>query len=237
MSTAPASVASQAADARLAALLLSFAGGFVDTFSFVVLFGLFTAHVTGNFVLIGAALAHPSHHGIVGKLLALPMFIAAVAAARWLQRWRERRGLESARLLVAVQLALLGVFMAAGQLLGPFDAADDAAAVAAGLVGVAAMAVQNAASRGAFAHLSPTTVMTGNVTQVTMDLVDRWLDDAAAGPGSARIAKMWPPIVAFAVGAVAAGFTCRAIGFACLLLPIAALLVLWWRLRATAPAA
>jgi len=239
MSTGAAPSGAQDAEARLAALLLSFAGGFVDTFSFVVLFGLFTAHVTGNFVLIGAALAHPSHHGIVGKLLALPMFIAAVAAARWLQRRRERRGLGSARLLVAVQLALLVVFMMAGQLLGPFDAADDAVAVATGLVGVAAMAVQNAASRGAFAHLSPTTVMTGNVTQVTMDLVDRWLGDAAAGPGpgSARIAKMWPPIVAFAVGAVAAGFTCRAIGFACLLLPIAALLVLWWRLRAAAPSA
>ncbi|MGN8139206.1 DUF1275 family protein, partial [Paraburkholderia sp. 22099] len=34
--------------------LLAGIAGFVDTLSFVALYGLFTAHVTGNFVLIGA---------------------------------------------------------------------------------------------------------------------------------------------------------------------------------------
>ncbi len=34
--------------------LRAFTAGFVDTTGFVALFGLFTAHVTGNFVLIGA---------------------------------------------------------------------------------------------------------------------------------------------------------------------------------------
>jgi len=36
--------------------LLSFDGGFVDTAGFLGLQGLFTAHVTGNFVTLGAAL-------------------------------------------------------------------------------------------------------------------------------------------------------------------------------------
>ncbi len=35
--------------------LLSFNGGYVDTAGFLALQGLFTAHVTGNFVTLGAA--------------------------------------------------------------------------------------------------------------------------------------------------------------------------------------
>jgi hypothetical protein len=38
------------------AALLSFNGGFVDTAGFLGLQGLFVAHVTGNFVTLGAAL-------------------------------------------------------------------------------------------------------------------------------------------------------------------------------------
>src|SRR5258708_10706516 len=60
------------------ALGLSFVAGFVDTFGFIALFGLFTAHVTGNFVLIGAAIVSPGP-GVVAKLLALPVFMAVVA--------------------------------------------------------------------------------------------------------------------------------------------------------------
>eukprot|EP01035_Chromulina_nebulosa_P008054 gene8054-10896_t len=51
--------------------LLSFNGGFVDTAGFLGLQGLFVAHVTGNFVTLGAALVHGSH-GIIGKVLAMP---------------------------------------------------------------------------------------------------------------------------------------------------------------------
>jgi uncharacterized membrane protein YoaK (UPF0700 family) len=63
------------------AALLSFNGGFVDTAGFLGLQGLFVAHVTGNFVTLGAALVQGSH-GIVGKILALPEFIVVIALAR-----------------------------------------------------------------------------------------------------------------------------------------------------------
>jgi uncharacterized membrane protein YoaK (UPF0700 family) len=61
--------------------LLSFNGGFVDAAGFIGLQGLFTAHVTGNFVTLGAALVFGTK-GVVAKLIALPEFIGVVAIAR-----------------------------------------------------------------------------------------------------------------------------------------------------------
>lgn len=66
-------------------LILSFNAGFVDTAGFLALQGLFTAHVTGNFVTLGASLALGTS-GALAKLLALPVFCLVVIAARWRAR-------------------------------------------------------------------------------------------------------------------------------------------------------
>lgn len=61
--------------------VLSFNGGYVDTAGYLALQGLFTAHVTGNFVTIGAALVFGTS-GIVAKLLALPVFCIIIIITR-----------------------------------------------------------------------------------------------------------------------------------------------------------
>lgn len=58
--------------------LLAASAGAIDTISFITLFGLFTAHVTGNLVVVGAFLAG-ENEGIVIKLLAIPVFMISVA--------------------------------------------------------------------------------------------------------------------------------------------------------------
>jgi uncharacterized membrane protein YoaK (UPF0700 family) len=63
------------------AALLSFNGGFVDTAGFLGLQGLFTTHVTGNFVTLGATLVFGTH-GAIAKVLALPEFVAVVAVTQ-----------------------------------------------------------------------------------------------------------------------------------------------------------
>jgi len=88
---------------RLAvASLLSFNGGFVDTVGFLGLSGLFVAHVTGNFVTLGAALVLGSH-GILNKVLALPEFIAVIALARLAGGALRRRGMPVLRIMLGAR--------------------------------------------------------------------------------------------------------------------------------------
>lgn len=193
--------------------------GYVDTLGFVALFGLFTAHVTGNFVLIGAALANATHASIALKLLAFPAFIVGVAATRLLSVAVERRGGP------ALRLALLLGFMVSGVLAEPLAAEPGALAMAAGLFGAAAMGAHSAISRLLLAHLAPTSMMTGNVTQLVIDTLDV-LRGAADGATRERCVKSFWPLLGFAVGAILAAFAYLAVGFAALAVPLAILLVL-----------
>jgi uncharacterized membrane protein YoaK (UPF0700 family) len=211
------------------AALLSFVAGFVDTVGFVAFFGLFTAHVTGNFVLIGAALIRP-HNGVLAKLLALPVFVVVVALTTTYVRTAPRMALP---IVIGAQMALLAAFALCGHLASPIVDADAPLAIVAGLLGVAAMAVQNAASRLLLADLPPTTVMTGNVTQFAADATQLlFRPDAGDRTATrARIAKLGVPVAIFALGAAAGALSFAAIAFPALLVPIAALAVVLARRR------
>ena len=183
------------------AALLSFNGGFVDTAGFLGLQGLFTAHVTGNFVTLGAALVL-GHHGIVGKILALPEFILVVALARLAGMALRAQKLPVLRILLAAEVALLLAFFALAVGFGPFPDADTPAALLTGFAGIAAMALQNAFQRVHLSSLPPTTLMTGNTTQATIDAVDL-LTGAAPAQGAeirARFGRVALSILWFALG-------------------------------------
>ena len=193
--------------------LLSFNGGFVDTVGFLSLQGLFVAHVTGNFVTLGAALVLGSH-GILNKILALPEFIAVIALARLAGGALRRRNLPVLRIMLAAELVLLAAFFMLAVRFGPFADADSPAALLTGFAGIAAMALQNALQRVHLANLPPTTLMTGSTTQATLDAVDLL---AGVAPDQApavrtRLSRMAMSILLFAVGcAVAASLL--ALGF------------------------
>ncbi|TCS11915.1 YoaK family protein [Caulobacter sp. BK020] len=181
---------------------MAFVGGYVDVIGFVLLFGLFVAHATGNIVMLGVGLAGDAG-GLATKLLALPAFIGACAATYALIRWRNARGQPCEVLVLALQAALLLVFMLLTVHALPAASANEPTVMLAGLVGVVAMAAQNVGARVVFTHLAPTTMMTGNVTQVAIDIVDLAiargrLDEAL----KARLLKTWPPVLAFALGAM-----------------------------------
>jgi len=62
--------------------------------------------------------------------------------------------------------------------------------------------------------------MTGNVTQLVLDLTDLLAGDIDPAEVHARLAKMGPPLLAFAIGAIVGGLAFSRIGFWCLVAPI-----------------
>jgi uncharacterized membrane protein YoaK (UPF0700 family) len=199
------------------AALLSFNGGFVDTAGFLGLAGLFTAHVTGNFVTLGAALVF-GHHGIIGKILALPEFILVIALARLAGAALRARHAPVLRTFLIVEVGLLLAFFVLAVAFGPFPDADTLPALLTGFAGIAAMALQNAVQRVHLSSLPPTTLMTGSTTQATIDAVDliSGTDPANAAAIRTRFGRLSLSILYFAAGCAASATLYWYVGFWCL---------------------
>jgi uncharacterized membrane protein YoaK (UPF0700 family) len=203
------------------ASLLSFVAAFVDSCGFVGLFQLFTAHVTGNFVLMGAALVNRQGE-VWAKLLAFPVFILAVAATVVVADALQHRGRSRVGPLLWAEAALLATAAGLPFLVGPPSEADELRTLALGMTMVLAMGLQNALMRLDLAALPPTTVMTGNVTQVTIDVVTLWRKDGAQREiARERMRRTAGPVVAFLFGAAGGAGGYAAVGFTSLLVPAA----------------
>src|SRR3984957_3241872 len=139
-------------------VLLSYNGGYVDTAGYLALQGLFSAHVTGNFVTIGAALVFGTS-GIAAKLLALPVFCSVTVITRLVGFNLERgnRPVLETMLTLKLLLLVLGAGLAIG--LGPFSNGDAWPAILTGMILVSAMAIQNAVHRIHLGASPPTTIM------------------------------------------------------------------------------
>ena len=209
--------------------ILAAIAGFVDTLSFVALFGLFTAHVTGNFVLIGAGIAGFGR-GVLLKLIVFPAFIGGVVVSAMLIRsLSEQYSRHGARLLHAVQAVLMFGYCLAGVWATPISQPESLSVTVAGIVGAFAMGMQNAHPKLIKRASVPSTVMTGNVTQAILDVVDMLSADTTESmraTARARFATMMPAIVAFAIGAAVGALGYRYAGFWALIAPACALVVL-----------
>ena len=199
--------------------LLSFNGGYVDTIGYLSLQGLFTAHVTGNFVTIGAALVFGTS-GVVAKLLALPVFCIMIIVTRLVSfnlpaRWPVLQTMLTLKLLLLLVAAVLAIAM------GPFANADGAPAVIVGMMLVSAMAIQNAAHRIHLSAAPPTTLMTGTTTQIMIDIADmtRGVPGVAREAMKSRLQRMCAAVASFAAGAAAGALLFNSIGSWCFALP------------------
>src|SRR6266550_5767741 len=202
--------------------VLSTTAGAVDVVGFLALGGLFTAHITGNVVIVAA---HYVTGGFsqIGPLLAVPVFMAVMGLVTLASSAIARAGSSPLRQLLWLQTALLFGFLLLGVWFGRFDNADSSMAVLAGMLGVSAMATQNVLGKLALKGAPSTAVMTTNITQLTVDLVTLArrrgnADELAKARSRARMT--FPCIVGFVVGCAAGAVLEVKLGFWALALPV-----------------
>jgi uncharacterized membrane protein YoaK (UPF0700 family) len=179
-------------------VLLSLVAGVVDVTGFLRLDHVFTAHITGNLVVMADQIVNggPPH---VPQLLAIPVFAGAVALAYFLAR-RRRQGADGGRLLLVVQSFLLFVVFAIA-LRAPRRDLLAHGGVPAAMVAVAAMAFQNTYLRVVAHESATTTVMTGNVASsiiAALSLV--WPGPFTRAFASQNLRRTLPLVIGFFLG-------------------------------------
>jgi uncharacterized membrane protein YoaK (UPF0700 family) len=203
-----------------AGFLLSWVAGFCDTSAFIILFGIFTAHVTGNIALAGSSIVSEDARMTITRLLMLPTFMVTVALTSLLARYARSKQWCVFGVLLTAEAVALTVFLVLGNLFSPALVLDvqEEYILPIGISGVIAMAIQNALmkeAKGVFKSYIPTTVMTGNATQFTIDVVQFLLGKAASASDTAateaaeaweRMGRFLPVMAGFALGGLGAAY-------------------------------
>jgi uncharacterized membrane protein YoaK (UPF0700 family) len=190
----------------LLAAVLSMTAGTVDVIGFLALGGLFVAHITGNLVVLAS---HYITGGFsqVGPLMSVPVFICVLSAVTWL--FTNKATHRTLRTLLILHALLLAGFFGLAIALGPFTNPDGAIAVTVGMLGVAAMATQNALVKLDLPGFPSTAVLTTNTVQLTINLVTLLRGNAPPDEiaRARRGAQMtFSAVAGFIAGCAAGGF-------------------------------
>lgn len=202
--------------------VLSTTAGAVDAIGFLALGGLFTAHITGNVVVLAAHYVTGAFSE-VGPLLSVPVFVAVLGAVTLASGAVEKAGYGSRRALLVLQAALLAGCLGLGVGFGPFPDADRPMAVFVGMLGVAAMATQNALVKLALPGAPSTAVMTTNTTQLTVGLATLaggWGKPDDLARARRRASVTFPCVVGFVAGCAAGAVLEVHLGLGALALPV-----------------
>src|SRR6201982_1723187 len=96
--------------------VLSMTAGAVDIIGFLALGGLFTAHITGNLVILAAHYV-TGRFGEIGPILSVPVFMVVLGVVTLAFVAKPTR--VARRLLLVLQLILLAAFLGFGVGFGP----------------------------------------------------------------------------------------------------------------------
>lgn len=155
-------------------VLLTTVGGAIDTIGFIGLLGFFTNHVTGNLVMAGGGLVKGGD-GLWVKLGALPVFLITVMITKRIINITSTNKPILSNLLFAEALFLLA-FLVSAVYYGPFEQAGTLEVAFTGFLGLIAFTIRNTAGKTTMGKMKPTLLMTGNTTQLGIDLSDYVFD-------------------------------------------------------------
>lgn len=212
-------------------LLLTAIAGFCDTITFVAADRIFSAHVTGNFIVFAYQVVKGAEPEAWIKLLTFPVFMIAVIVGGWISsRFKNNHFLlccEGMVLIVAGMLAFRSV-------------AAESQWVTVQMYVVTMMVVFAMGFQNAFGKLyvkethGPTTMMTGNVTQFSLDL---W---ALLNSGFADLSyltglkKGLVTLGGFLAGCVLGAYTGKIWGLTGVVLPGIAMVICYFSTRSAA---
>jgi uncharacterized membrane protein YoaK (UPF0700 family) len=203
--------------------LLSFAAGYADTTTFVSANRLFSAHVTGNFVVFVFNVVTNAHLSVWTNLLSFPFFVAAVAVSSWVVNYSKYPG--NVLRIEALVLLIAGVTAA---ILKLADMETSWAILLLAMTIVFAMGLQNG-----FGKLYPsstysaTTIMTGNITQTTLDLMRHIRSRTRSAELTRGLKRQGLIIGFFFVGCLLGGVLSHFTGLPAIILPGLTMLYFW----------
>lgn len=227
-------------DRRLLAWTLAAVAGFVDCVGFLLIFGIFTSHMSGNTAAAAAELGAGDRFDVLQRVAMVPVFLLSVGLAYALVELLLRQGRRRVTAVaLTIEAALLLGFVVAGQTLGdgPAFTVNSWRAILIGALAAAAMGTQDAVLRRVGDVNVHTTFITGVYMSTAVETV-RWLSTHTGGrrrppdPGrhrrraaaGAALRVFIPVLVLFVVGGIIGGYCAVRIGFAAGLVPLAAVL-------------
>ncbi|SFD75111.1 Uncharacterized membrane protein YoaK, UPF0700 family [Chitinophaga sp. CF118] len=206
-------------------LLLTAVAGYCDTVTFVAADTIFSAHVTGNFIVFAYQMVKGSDIQAWIKLFTFPVFILAVMTGGWIS---IRSSNQHILLLWQGAILLLAGILACTFGLYSTSLKEWPVYLVAMLV-VFAMGIQNAFGKlFSKATYGPTTMMTGNVTQASLDLgtlIRAKLKDAVTFQ---NLKNQFVTIGGFLAGCLLGALFAQRFGLSVLLLPALAMIVCYF---------
>jgi len=205
-------------------LLLALIAGYCDSVTFVAADAIFSAHVTGNFIVFAYQLVQGSDLNVWVKLLTFPVFIMAVMvggriAAKVTNRY-------TILLWEGLFLFLAGLLVAIFTYNSIFT---DLMMYSVVMLTVFAMGLQNAFGKlYAKETHGPTTMMTGNVTQASLDFGNLIKSKFKDGDSLISLKKQLTTILGFLVGCFLGAYSGKQFGLVTLVFPGLAMITCYY---------